>query len=193
MTDKGPALTPYPLRVLLGRIAADWESRHRIYDMPSGRFFSGDQAHDLSVDFGVSRAATPIGPAAGPHTQLAQNIVLGWLAGARVFELKTVQVLDELEKELTVGDFAGVAEGASPVAGRTVVFTGTLETMTRNEAKARAEALGAKVAGSVSGRTDYVIAGAEAGSKARKGRELGVTVLTEAEWLELIGGEAEGI
>ncbi|NQV07721.1 glutamate synthase [bacterium] len=97
MTGKGPALTPYPLRVLLGRIAAEWESRHRVYDMPSGRFFSGDQAHDLSVDFGVSRAATPIGPAAGPHTQLAQNIVLGWLAGARVFELKTVQVLDELE------------------------------------------------------------------------------------------------
>jgi len=68
-----------------------------------------------------------------------------------------------------------------------VVFTGTLTTMTRGEAKARAEALGAKVAGSVSKKTDYVVAGSEAGSKARKAAELGVTTLSEQEWLELIG------
>ena len=77
---------------------------------------------------------------------------------------------------------------SSPVAGKTVVFTGTLETMTRTEAKTRAEALGAKVAGSVSAKTDYVVAGADAGSKAAKARELGVTILTEQEWSELIGG-----
>ncbi len=78
--------------------------------------------------------------------------------------------------------------GASPVAGKTVVFTGTLETMTRTEAKTRAEALGAKVAGSVSARTDYLVAGADAGSKAAKARELGVTILSEVEWQALIAG-----
>jgi len=68
-----------------------------------------------------------------------------------------------------------------------VVFTGTLETMTRAEAKARAEALGAKVAGSVSRATDYIIVGADAGSKAKKATELGVEILDEREWCELAG------
>ena len=77
-------------------------------------------------------------------------------------------------------------ETNSPVAGKTVVFTGTLDTMTRPEAKARAESLGAKVAGSVSKKTDYVVAGEDSGSKLKAARELGVAVLTEAEWLMLI-------
>lgn len=68
-----------------------------------------------------------------------------------------------------------------------MVFTGSLETMTRGEAKARAEALGAKVAGSVSKKTDYVVVGADAGSKARKAAELGVATLSEPDWLALIG------
>ncbi|HEU5046543.1 MAG TPA: NAD-dependent DNA ligase LigA [Rickettsiales bacterium] len=95
-------------------------------------------------------------------------------------------VLKQLESELTIED-AEAQQSDSPVSGKTVVFTGTLERMTRNEAKARAEALGAKVAGSVSAKTDYVVAGSDAGSKLKKAKELGVNVLSEDEWLELIG------
>jgi len=88
---------------------------------------------------------------------------------------------------LKIIDFSPPA-AASPIAGKTVVFTGTLETLSRNEAKARAESLGANVAGSVSKKTDYVIVGADAGSKEKKARELGLNILSEKEWLELIGG-----
>jgi len=79
---------------------------------------------------------------------------------------------------------------ASPLAGKTVVFTGSLECMSRSEAKAQAEALGANVAGSVSGKTDYVVTGPGSGSKEKKARELGLTILTEQEWLKLIGAGA---
>jgi DNA ligase (NAD+) len=103
-------------------------------------------------------------------------------------EAHNLAVLDDLQKEVEVLDVQAPSASGSKVAGKTVVFTGTLETMTRNEAKARAEALGAKVAGSVSSKTDYLVVGADAGSKARKAAELGVATLSEREWLALIGG-----
>lgn len=86
-----------------------------------------------------------------------------------------------------VSHFAPSNHSGGAVSGKTVVFTGALEKMTRDEAKAMAERLGAKVAGSVSKKTDYVVAGADAGSKLAKARELGVAVLSEDEWLELAG------
>ena len=98
------------------------------------------------------------------------------------------EVVEALRQQVTVLDFVP-AETTSPIADQTVVFTGTLEKMTRNEAKARAEALGAKVSGSVSKKTDLVIAGPGAGSKAKKAQELGVRVIDEDEWLELVDGQ----
>ncbi|MBV9735927.1 MAG: NAD-dependent DNA ligase LigA [Acidisphaera sp.] len=100
-------------------------------------------------------------------------------------EPRNVAVLDELAALLTIED-AEPAEGGA-LAGKSIVFTGSLETMTRPEAKARAESLGAKVTDSVSRRTDLVVVGADAGSKAKRATELGVRTLTEDEWRELAG------
>lgn len=94
--------------------------------------------------------------------------------------------IDRLAAELTIQD-AEAPKSDSPVAGKTVVFTGTLEKMTRAEAKARAEALGAKVSGSVSAKTDILVAGPGAGSKAKKAADLGIMTLDEDSWLDLIG------
>ena len=95
--------------------------------------------------------------------------------------------IDALVAQLTVLDAPARAAADSPVAGKVVVFTGTLETMTRAEAKARAESLGAKVAGSVSARTDLVVAGPGSGSKAKQAEALGVKILDEAGWRALVG------
>ncbi|WP_311734956.1 NAD-dependent DNA ligase LigA [Alloyangia mangrovi] len=96
--------------------------------------------------------------------------------------------VNRLVAHLDIQDAERPATEGSPVAGLTVVFTGTLEKMSRAEAKARAEALGAKVSGSVSKKTDIVVAGPGAGSKEAKAKELGVRLMDEDEWLALIGG-----
>ena len=101
-------------------------------------------------------------------------------------EPHNVEVVDELLHEVRPEPLEAI-DHASPISGKTVVFTGSLEKMTRPEAKARAERLGAKVAGSVSKKTDYVVAGPGAGSKLKDAERLGLKVLSEDEWLELIG------
>jgi DNA ligase (NAD+) len=102
-------------------------------------------------------------------------------------EPRNLAALDDLAREVTPEPIAAEAAGDSPFAGKTVVFTGTLATMTRDEAEAMAERLGAKVTKSVSKKTDFVIVGADAGSKAAKAAELGVRTLTEQEWREMAG------
>ncbi|HEX2840108.1 NAD-dependent DNA ligase LigA [Hyphomicrobium sp.] len=101
-------------------------------------------------------------------------------------EPHNVEALDDLLAHVDVTDFERPSMVVSPVSGKIVVFTGKLERVGRSEAKAQAERLGAKVSGSVSAKTDYVIAGADAGSKLTNAQKLGVKVLTEDEWLDLI-------
>jgi len=103
-------------------------------------------------------------------------------------EPRNLEVVGRLLAEVTPQDAEAPVVSLSPVVGKTVVFTGSLEKMTRDEAKAKAESLGAKVAGSVSKKTDIVVAGPGAGSKLDKARELGVQTMDEDEWLALIGG-----
>ncbi|MFP6740144.1 MAG: NAD-dependent DNA ligase LigA, partial [Alphaproteobacteria bacterium] len=103
-------------------------------------------------------------------------------------EPQNTAVADDLAAEVAPADYVA-PQGDMPLAGQTVVFTGSMEAMTRAEAKARAEALGAKVAGSVSKKTDFVVAGADSGSKATKAADLGVEIKSEADWLSLLGAE----
>ncbi len=91
-----PALVPLPLSGLVTRAFEELERNRSIFDLPARKFVLGDSHHDTSVEFHGVRASAPLGPAAGPHTQMAQNIVLAWLAGARILELKTVQINDSL-------------------------------------------------------------------------------------------------
>ncbi len=116
-----------------------------------------------------------IGPAIA--TELAEFFV----------EARNRAALDDLAAEVTPEDSVVAAAADSAFAGRTLVFTGTLQTMSRDEAEAQAERLGAKVTKSVSKKTDFVVVGAEAGSKATKAAELGLRILTEAEWREMAG------
>lgn len=156
----------------VGEETAKLLARH-YRDMPSlitameeaQREGSDEQHHLLAIDgIGGVVASALLGFFAEPHNR---------------------ELLAELLVQLTVLP-PEERQTDSPVAGKTVVFTGTLTRMTRDEAKARAESLGAKVASSVSGKTDFVVAGEDAGSKLTKARGLGVTVLSEDEWLAMV-------
>jgi len=117
----------------------------------------------------------------GVGAVMAQSLIMALQNPA---EAKSIAAL---VAQLDIQDVVGPDTSDSPVAGKTVVFTGTLEKMTRAEAKARAESLGAKVAGSVSAKTDLLVAGPGAGSKAKKAADLGVETIDEDGWLTLIG------
>jgi len=101
-------------------------------------------------------------------------------------EENNTDVIARLLKEVTPEDDQQRIDTSSPVAGKTVVFTGKLETMSRDEAKAQAERLGAKAAGSVSAKTDLLVAGPGAGSKLKKAEELGIEVIDEAGWAQIV-------
>jgi DNA ligase (NAD+) len=122
--------------------------------------------HLLMIDgIGVNMASDLIAFASEPHNQ---------------------QVISDLQQHLTILAYTDTTRTITPLTGKTVVFTGTLHTMTRAEAKAKAEQAGAKVSSSISAQTDYVVAGDAAGSKEKKARELGVTMLDEAGWRALL-------
>jgi DNA ligase (NAD+) len=132
--------------------------------------------------------------AAGPDSEAFQDLItiegIGAVVAEAIVEFfkesRNRKALDALLREVRV-ERMEQARRDTKVAGKTVVFTGSLERMTREEAKAMAERLGAKVAGSVSKKTDYVVAGPGAGSKLAKATEAGVAVLSEDDWLRLIG------
>jgi DNA ligase (NAD+) len=131
-----------------------------------------------------SEAREDLGGIQGIGPAIAQELV------AFFSEKRNVDAIDDLLREVTPEEAEAVAEGA--LSGKAIVFTGSMETMTRQEAEARAEQLGAKVVKSVSKKTDFVVVGADAGSKAKKAAELGLTTLTEAEWREIAGFAAAG-
>ena len=129
-----------------------------------------------------SEAATALLNINGIGAEMAADLI------AFFQEPHNQEILDDLTAQVTVQDFSAPVVDANAVfAGKTIVFTGTLTEMSRGEAKVRAEALGANVTSSVSAKTDFLVVGADAGSKATKAAALGVKTLTEAEWLDLIG------
>ncbi|MGB3273242.1 MAG: NAD-dependent DNA ligase LigA [Xanthobacteraceae bacterium] len=147
--------------------------------MDAFRAAMGEAAAGRSPEGNTSQAYADLNAIEGVGDVVADAIVEFFA------EPRSVRALDDLLAEITVED-AERARTDTAVAGKTVVFTGTLTRFSRDEAKAAAERLGARVSGSVSSKTDYVVAGEAAGSKLDKARALGVAVLTEDEWLKLI-------
>lgn len=146
----------------------------------------GDDARAL-----IETAKLALGHAPGEaYLELIATPGVGQASGEALMaffaEPHNAKAVMDLAAQVTIEPYVQPVKVASPVTGKTVVFTGTLEKVSRNEAKAQAERLGAKVASAVSKKTDYLIAGAEAGSKLDKARELGVAVLTEDEWIALV-------
>ena len=90
-------LRPHPFGALVRRMFRELETKRAVFDLAERSFFTGSPAHDFAVSFHGKRASSPLGPAAGPQSQMAQNLVLSWLGGCRIHELKTVQIMDELD------------------------------------------------------------------------------------------------
>jgi len=147
------------------------------------------RAYGDAQTFKTGMIAAGAGPEAEAWGDLINIDGIGGTVALAIVEFfaepHNVRVVDELLEHVRPQPLESV-QNDSPVAGKTVVFTGTMEKMTRNEAKAQAERLGAKVAGSVSKKTDYVVVGADAGSKLKKARDLGVNVLSEDDWLAMV-------
>ncbi len=148
--------------------------------------FAQWRAQMLAATVIGSEAREALGSIVGIGPAIAEELVEFFA------ERRNRETLDALAGLLTIEDEVAEVAADSALAGKTVVFTGTLATMTRPEAKARAQALGAKVTDSVSAKTDLVVVGEDAGSKARKAAELGVRTITEAEWRALAGMEPAG-
>ena len=144
--------------------------------------FDNWRAQMLAATTVGSEERSDLGSIIGIGPTIAEELADFWS------EPRNVAAVDALAVLLTIEAAAQVAGEDSALAGKTVVFTGSLETMSRPEAKARAEALGARVTDSVSKKTDLVILGADAGSKAKKAAELGVKTVSEAEWVALSAG-----
>ena len=136
-----------------------------------------DQAQDQASDAYADLIAID-----GVGQVMAQSLLLAFSPGAER------DGIDRLVAHLTIQDAEKPKTDGSPIAGQTLVFTGTLERMSRAEAKARAESLGAKVSGSVSAKTDLLIAGPGAGSKAKKAADLGIKTIDEDQWIDMITG-----
>ncbi len=160
------------------------------------RFVGRTNSRRLARRYGTFAAIRDMAKAATPgseaHAELVDIEGMGAAAAdslaAFFARAENDRLVADLVAQVTDVPMEAVA-ASSPVSGKTVVFTGTLEKLTRDEAKAQAERLGAKVAGTVSKATDIVVAGAKAGSKLKKAAELGVETLTEDEWLAFIAGD----
>ncbi len=150
------------------RAFGDWDAFWKTVERASGEAATNGPAHGelIAIDgIGAAAVGALIDFVREPHNR---------------------SMLADLVAEVEITPAEAVETG-SPFSGKTLVFTGTLEAMTRDEAKARAIALGAKVSGSVSSKTDFLIVGPGAGSKRRKAEELGIAVLSEADWLVMAG------
>ncbi len=171
---------------LAHRAADEAEEAERQAAAAAGRRARVKEARDAAL-----RAAAVPDAAAAAWTDLVSTDGIGPVLSLSLSDAlanpRERQAIDRLIGFLDIQPVARPATEGSPIAGQTLVFTGTLEKMGRAEAKARAEAMGAKVAGSVSARTDLVIAGPGAGSKAREAERLGIRVIDEDAWLRLIG------
>jgi putative selenate reductase len=97
MIPRAAPLQPWPLDRLLARIAREWDSDKAVFSLAGRRFWKAQPGLDLACESGGRHVATPVSPAAGSQTQMAQNLALGWLTGVRTFEFKTVQILDHLD------------------------------------------------------------------------------------------------